>query len=438
MTAVLALVAATIVCAEAAAWCAAPPQPSASVLPRLDLERLPSSVRASVTEVFDAARTNASSPAAIGRLAMMLHAYEQYRAAADCYALARRLGPASTVWAYLSGIVLAQLGDHDAAAAAFREVLRAEPENAAARLRLADALLEAGDLGGARQQYEDLTSAFPELALAHYGLGRIAAARGETATALQAFRRAVALAPAFGAAHYALALAARDAGDTVAANAHLADYRRHGASRPPVRDALVERVRAMRQTARDLLETGARLVNAGRIDEAIAAHLEAIALDSSSGQAHVNLIALYGRTAQFAEAESHYRAALASGNSVAEAHYNYGVLLASRGNAQEAMDVFRRALDADPFYPEAHYNLAALLARERSYDAAAAHYREALANDPRHSRARVNLARVLMLSGRRGEAGEVLRIALQRAQRDGDRALASEIQAELARLEKRR
>lgn len=383
--------------------------PATVALPRLNFDALPPPVRAGLQDAYDTARAHPRDPSAIGRLGMILHAYEQYNSAGACYRRARELAPRSMSWTYLGAVVDVELGRNMAAAAAFRRALAIEPGYWPARLRLADALMNGGDLDASRTEYEALVRDFPELAVAHYDLGRLLWTRGDAAAAVERYRRAVELEPQFGRAHYALALAYRDAGAGERAEAHLDAYRRLGPRRPVPADRLLEQIRSMKGTGRDLLAEGVRLGRAGRLAESVAVHLKAVAADPADAQAHVNLISLYGRTGQPDNAEQHYRAALALGSSLAEAHYNYGVLLASANRYDEAAAAFRMALDVDAFYASAHHNLAALLARQGKLGESAVHYGRAIANDPQHRGARFGLGRVLLALGRPLEAIDQLR-----------------------------
>ena len=403
-------------------------------LPRLALDHLPAGIRASLQAAYDAARARPSDPLAVGELAMMLHAHEQYRAADLCYLVVRQRDATSAVWPYLSGLVQAQLGEYAAAAASFRRAMHLDPDYLPARIGLGDALLESGDLDGSAERYAALVGEVPELAIAHYGLARVASLRGDAGKAAEHYQRAVDLAPQFGAAHYGLALAYRDLGAAPRAQPHLDSYQRFKTRRPSPPDPLLDRVRALRETARAFLAEGARLSDAGRLDEAIAMQLSALERDPATAQAHVNLIALYGRTGRPDKAHAHYRAALQLDGSLSQAHYNYGVLLASARRDDEAATAFRNALDADPFHAAAHNNLAALLARRGRLEEAAAHYRQALTNDPQHHGARLNLARGLVLLDRRPEAADHFRHALDRAKRAGDQALVARITQELTKI----
>jgi tetratricopeptide (TPR) repeat protein len=381
-------------------------------LPRLTFTAVPQPVRVRLDEAYAAARADPRDPAAVGRLGMLLHAYEQYRSAQFCYRRARELALRSFAWTYLSAVVEEELGEHREAIALFRRAAELDPGYWPARLRLAEALSAAGDLDRSQTEYERLVRDYPDLALAHYGLARLLRQRGARTASIAAFERAVELEPPFGPAHYGLALAYRDAGDGDRAQTHLDAYRQFGTRQPRPADPLLDQIGALKGTGRELLAEGVRLGRAGLLSQAIAVHLRAVAADPGDAQPHVNLISLYGRTGQNDKAEEHYRAALSAGGSLAEAHYNYGVLLASARRYERAAEAFRQALEIDPFHPSAHHNLAALLAADGKLDEAAAHYRQALANDPQHRGARANLGRILVAMGQPRQAIEQFRKAL--------------------------
>ncbi|MGH9371457.1 MAG: tetratricopeptide repeat protein [Vicinamibacterales bacterium] len=375
-------------------------------LPALALDSVPPAVRIPLQRAYDGARARPHDADAAGRLAMMLHAQEQYESAHAVYGQARQLAPTVFAWAYLGGVVEARLGRYAASAASLRQAAALDPSYMPARIGLADALMQSGNLEASRERYAALVRDHPELAVAHYGRGRASAMLGDGKDAIDHYRKAVEIAPQFGAAHYALALAYRDAGVVDLAQTHLEAYRRVGARRPVPPDALMDRVNAFRSSARDLIVEGARLEREGRLEASIALHLKALEADPAAAQAHVNLISLYGRRGEVEKAGEHYRAALTLQRDLADAHYNWGVLLASAGRVAEAADAFGRALEVNPFHAPAHNNLATLLAGQRKLAEAAAHYRQAISNDPGHRGARFNLGRVLVALGRPREAVE--------------------------------
>jgi len=62
-------------------------------LPVLNLNELPATIRSVIQDVYDRARQHPDDASAVGRLAMMLQAYDQHRSAAACYQAAHRLEP---------------------------------------------------------------------------------------------------------------------------------------------------------------------------------------------------------------------------------------------------------------------------------------------------------------------------------------------------------
>ena len=384
----------------------APTDSQPAALPVLALASLPAPLRHHLQALYDEAVARPRDALAAGRLAMALHAQEQFHSAHAAYRRARHLDPKAFDWMYLGALVQAKLGDFAGAAGSLRQALTLDPAYLPARVALADALVQAGELDGARAEYAALLGDYPELAIAHYGEGRAAAMLGNAADALERYRKSVELAPQFGAAHFALALAYRDAGLEDRAVAHLEAYLRLGARRPVPPDPLLERVNAFRSTARHFIAEGARLEKENRIDDSIVLHLKALEADPVAAQAHVNLISLYGRKGEHDAAERHYHAALQLQGDHSGAHYNWGVLQADARRFDDAAEAFRLTLKVNPFHPQAHNNLGTLVAGHGNLAEAATHYQQALANDPDHRTARFNLGRVLIALGRPREAAE--------------------------------
>jgi tetratricopeptide (TPR) repeat protein len=403
-------------------------------LPPLTLSNLPTSTRFELQRAYDSAAAAPADASASGRLAMLLHAHEQYESAQTCYRRAGELDPTALRWKYLAGVVAAELNAYADALRALREALALDPDYLPARLRLADALFRLGDLQASRAEHAALQRQYPDLALALYGGGRIAWVLGEHDAAIKQYRRATQVSPPFGSAHYALALALRATGLMSEADAHFAAYRRWGARKPVPHDPILDDVRALNGTARELLVKAARLGKAGLLDASIELHLRALAIDPTAAQAHVNLISLFGRNGQTDLSEAHYQRALKLGTSLDEAHYNYGVLLGSIGQLPEAAAAFQRTLDVNPFHAGAHSNLGAIFAREGKIELAASHYLQTISNNPAHTAARMNLARLLAVSGDREQARERFEQALQRAKALGETDLASRIEQELQTL----
>jgi tetratricopeptide (TPR) repeat protein len=108
-------------------------------LPRLQLESYTSATRTAVSAALRAATARSSDPVAVGALARMLHAWEQYDAAHQTYARAQALAPRAFEWPYLDALVLQRLARHHDAAGQFEKAIAARPGYLAARVALAEA-----------------------------------------------------------------------------------------------------------------------------------------------------------------------------------------------------------------------------------------------------------------------------------------------------------
>jgi tetratricopeptide (TPR) repeat protein len=366
----------------------------AQALPQLALESFPETSRRAIAPLYDDAVSHPDDAGRIGRLAMMLHAWEQFDAAAQVYARARSLEPRFD-WFYLGGQVETRLAHHEVAARLLHEAVRLEPQSVPARLALADALLDSNDLDGAAREYASLTSGHsgPH---AHYGLGRVLEARGEHQQAIGELQTAIRLYPEFGAAWYALGMAQRNSGQPEAARQSLARAQQYGARWPAVDDPLMARVGALRDDAAAHADRGLTLQKQGDVAGAIAEYEAAVAADPGLGSAHANLIALYAQRGEWTNAEAHYEAALKAGTALAEAHYNFGTCLAMQGKPDAAADAFRKALAVNPRHAGAWSGLARLAEMSGRIAEAEASYRKASEQSPADPEIRFNIARMLI------------------------------------------
>jgi Tfp pilus assembly protein PilF len=138
------------------------------------------------------------------------------------------------------------------------------------------------------------------------------------------------------------------------------------------------------------------LKDKGQLDEAIACHKTAIALDPKFAGAHNGLgVALYGK-GQLDEAIACYKKAIELAPKDAEAHTFLGNALRDRGQVDEAIAWHRKAIALDPKFAGAHSNLGvALLYGKGQVDEAIACYKKAIALDPKLALAHLNLGAVL-------------------------------------------
>ena len=383
----------------AAALQGAPPP-----LPRLAFESFPPSTREALARAHKEASARPNDADAVGALARLLHAWEQWEAAHEAYARAQALAPRTFAWQYLDAVVLQRLARHTEATARLEQALAISPDDVPARVKLAEALLETGSLDRGQQLFDALRRIPASEPAAELGLGRIAAARGRHDEAVMHLERAVALFPEWGAAHYALALSYRALGRRDEAQRALERHAQYGPRWPAVEDPVLATVTALRGDAQTNLQKGVKLADAGDLSGAIAAHEAALALDPSIAQAHANLVGLYGRTRDWQKAEAHYRAVVALGFNLADAHYDYGVLLGLQERWEPAAEAYTKAIAVNPRHAGAHNNLGQILERQQKIDAAAAEYRQAVDAQPTFRLARFNLGRMLIALSQPDEA----------------------------------
>jgi protein O-GlcNAc transferase len=151
----------------------------------------------------------------------------------------------------------------------------------------------------------------------------------------------------------------------------------------------------------------------GRVDEAMASHCAAAALDPGFAEAHVNVgLGLHGQ-GQLADAIGSYRAALVLKPGLPEAHFGLAMCLQEQGRLQEAIDGYDRAIALRPGYAAALNNRGAALAACGLPGAAVDSYRQAVAHQPDHADAHHNLGLALMELRQPEQAIECYQRALQ-------------------------
>jgi predicted O-linked N-acetylglucosamine transferase (SPINDLY family) len=133
----------------------------------------------------------------------------------------------------------------------------------------------------------------------------------------------------------------------------------------------------------DAATRGRMALDAGRLDEAVTALLQA--LDARpSPEVLLDLGVALARQRNFSAAADAFRAALAMKADFAEAHANLGAAWRSLGRFDAAEDSLRAALRLAPNHVPAYANLGLLLFDQGRIEAAIAAYTRGLELDPRH------------------------------------------------------
>jgi tetratricopeptide (TPR) repeat protein len=365
-------------------------------LPEVSTSSFLPAIRAEVDSAIAQAKGHPDDAAAVGHLGMVLHAYQQLDGARRCYQRAALLEPRNYKWAYYLGAV----SEGRAAIEPLRAALRLN-DSVPVRLKLGEALLAAGDLAAARDVYRGLIHP-----AGLFGYGRATNDPSFYEKALAAF-------PQYGAAMFALAQSYQRSGRAADAGRLMAEYEKYKLAAPPVDDPLMDAVRALNRGPQRLLGEAQQLEAQGQLEPAIDLELKALELDPRLTQAHVDLISLYGRIGDAAEAEKHYRQALELNPRSQDAFYNLGVFYYQADRRAEAQTAFRQTLAIDPNHAQARNNLGALLEEQGELAKAAAEFEKAVALDPNLRLARFHLGRIYANQRRWAPAIEQFRRAVE-------------------------
>jgi Flp pilus assembly protein TadD len=159
---------------------------------------------------------------------------------------------------------------------------------------------------------------------------------------------------------------------------------------------------------------GAELGNRGKIDEAIGKFEEAIRINPTFSDAHINLavaLAVQGKTN---EALPHYAEGLRLQPGRRDARNNYAAALERAGNLDESARQYEISLRAHPAQSDVHASLGLVLAQQGKLAEAETAERTALRLSPNSAQAHYGLGAVLAVAHRTEEAirefTEVLRI----------------------------
>ena len=160
-------------------------------------------------------------------------------------------------------------------------------------------------------------------------------------------------------------------------------------------------------SARDYLERGRVLLEAGRLNEAVAELSRAASLDPKLARAHSLLAVAYERKGLRDRAEDSYRRAIEADEHDPQALNNLGYSLYLKGNYRAAVDKLKRAAKLAPADARILNNLALAQTRLGKYDDAYRNFARAGGEFGGHT----NVAALLIRVGREDKAVEHLEAA---------------------------
>ncbi|HXE63790.1 MAG TPA: tetratricopeptide repeat protein [Bryobacteraceae bacterium] len=353
---------------------------SIPALPKIATSAFPPQVRAQVDSAIRDAVMNPEDAGATGHLAMVLHAYQQFEPAEQCYRRARIIDPKTFEWAYYLTVIEQLRGETRQAIEDAQAAVGLDSSSKPARMRLADALLQGGRIDESRKIYEALVKEEPDRAIFHYGLGRALAIRGTTILdAVEQYKRTCQLAPAFGAAHLELSKGYSQIGDPVSAAREMAEYQKNPAGAPP-EDSLMAQVTALNPGGLMKARTAHEYLADGKPSEAVRQLEATLAANPNDEAAQTDLVLAYWQLKQFDKAQDHYQAALKL-NPATPANDIYGLAMLSQSRYSEAGSAFQRALTVNPKDPLANAQMGWILQMQGDLDGAIRSYTVALAAD---------------------------------------------------------
>jgi Flp pilus assembly protein TadD len=161
------------------------------------------------------------------------------------------------------------------------------------------------------------------------------------------------------------------------------------------------------------IESGAALVEQGKLDEAIQQLQEAVRVNAASAEAHYSLGFALGKKGQTDEAIRQFEEALRLKPDYPEAHNNLGIALGKNGQTDEAIRQFQEATRLKLDYAEAHYHLGLALGMKGHTDEAILQFQTAIRLKPDYTEARYNLGNALGIKGQVDPAISEYREALR-------------------------
>jgi len=279
----------------------------------------------------------------------------------------------------------------------YREVLTADPDNAAAYGNLAIIAAQQGDLAGAERLMRQEIELRPNTPAGYHNLGSVLQQQGRLADAIAAHRHAIKLKPDYAEAFLALGNGLRQQGHFEEA---MGSYR--------------SAVAARRDYPEAHNNIGVLLQMQGRLEQAAAAYHEAVRLRPRYVEAQFNLGTVLHQQHQLEAAEAAYRRVIALAPGIAAGHNNLGTVLKDQGRLDRALAAFDQAIALQADYAEAFYNRATVLQQQARLEEALAAYGRAIALRENYADAINNAGIVLQELGRASEAIDLYRPLLER------------------------
>jgi len=157
---------------------------------------------------------------------------------------------------------------------------------------------------------------------------------------------------------------------------------------------------------------GIVLKDQGKLEEAIEAYNEALAIKPNYADACYNMGVTLEEQGKLEEAIEAYNKALSLKPDYAEAYNNMGIVLKDQGKLEESIEAYNKALSIKPDYADACYNMGVTLEEQGKLEEAIEFYNKALAIKPDHAVAYNNMGIILKDQGKLEESMEAYNKAI--------------------------
>jgi tetratricopeptide (TPR) repeat protein len=382
----------------------------AAALPTVAIDKLdPVSARL-LERHLDAVRATPRSGAAWGKLGAVLRSFELRDEARRCLEIAEQLDPKEPRWHYYHALLLETESPLDAIAALRRAVQLCGNDPDAPRLRLAKLLAESGRGEDARHELEELLRAKPDQAAARLALAHIARARGDLQAAAALAQQCTEDRRTARAAWSLLALLRQRLGDAEAARqaSNQAELLPPDAPAP---DPFENEVATSRADPRDLSDRAQKLLTSRRLADAtpLIQKLVRDHADFSEGWLLQGRLQLLQK--DLVAAEQSIRHYLQMEPQSVNGLFQLGLVQLASDRVVEAAETFERATTLKPDFGPAFFNLGLALSRAGRKREAMQPFREAIRHNPERIDSYLLLADLCLQFGEHSEAAELARRA---------------------------
>jgi tetratricopeptide (TPR) repeat protein len=376
-----------------------------------------------VREATAAAGRPEQAVAALGELALLYHANNSYREAAQAERGLHLLEAGNGRWTYYLADASEKLGDTDSQRFYLEQTVRIAPYYSPARLRLADLLLKLGYPDEARVHYERYLALVPNEPHGRLGLARIALERGDHNGAIKILTALIQDNPDFAAGHNLLAEVYASAGDTARADEQ---RRLSGATGEgqKVDDPWLDRLYAWSFDSFRIELAGGTEAQAKIVATSLPFYEKAVRLAPDDGQAYAALGGLLQQLNRLDDAAAVLQRGIAKAPRIAALYDTLAQVRRQQGRDADAREVLQRGIRADPTAAVLHSDLGSMLEKDGRRDEAVAAYRDAVRLDPRYAEAQWRLGLCLLAAGEVADAQVSLGHALDLQPRNADELVA--------------